>query len=122
MCFLLFICRVHGLKSGKLLKEFRGHTSFVNDAIFTADGHNILSASSDGTVKLWNIKSTECISTFKSLGGTSGIDITVNSVHALPKNTEHFVVCNRSNTVSILNMQGQVSKAFTLIGYVNYLF
>ena len=30
--------RVHGLKSGKMLKEFRGHTSYVNGAIFSADG------------------------------------------------------------------------------------
>lgn len=30
--------RVHGLKSGKMLKEMRGHSSFVNDAIFSADG------------------------------------------------------------------------------------
>ena len=28
----------------------------------------VFSASSDGTVKVWNIKSTECINTFKSLG------------------------------------------------------
>ena len=44
--------RVHGLKSGKTLKEMRGHTSFVNEAIFMADGHHIISASSDGNVKV----------------------------------------------------------------------
>ena len=43
---------MHGLKSGKTLKEFRGHISFVNDVVFTVDGHNIISASSDGTVKV----------------------------------------------------------------------
>lgn len=40
------------MKSGKTLKEFRGHTSFVNKAIFSADGHQIISASSDGNVKV----------------------------------------------------------------------
>lgn len=44
--------RIHGLKSGKLLKEFRGHTSYVNDAIFTNDGSRVISASSDCTVKV----------------------------------------------------------------------
>ena len=48
--FLIF--RIHGLKSGKMIKEFRGHTSFVNAAIFTQDGHNVVSCSSDGTVKV----------------------------------------------------------------------
>ena len=50
---LLFTHRVHGLKSGKTLKEFTGHTSFVNYAIFLPDSHSMLSASSDGSVKVF---------------------------------------------------------------------
>ena len=105
--------RIHGLKSGKTLKEFRGHTSFVNEAQFTADGHTIISASSDGCVKVWSLKTTECLSTFKPALGSSASEITVNSIHLLPRNTEQFVVCNRTNTVSIMNMQGQIVKSFS---------
>ena len=35
------LARVHGLKSGRLLKEFRGHTSYVNAAIYSADGAQV---------------------------------------------------------------------------------
>ncbi|XKL60753.1 hypothetical protein PGB90_007810 [Kerria lacca] len=102
--------RIHGLKSGKTLKEFRGHSSFVNDAVFSVDGHIILSASSDGTVKVWNLKSTECLHTFKALGAG---DVPVNSIHPLPKNPEHFIACNKTNTVIIMNMQGQIVRSFS---------
>lgn len=47
-----FILRIHELRSGKTLKELNGHSSFVNDASFTEDGLHIISASSDGTVKV----------------------------------------------------------------------
>lgn len=30
--------RVHGLRSGKMMKEFRGHRSYVNCAIYSLDG------------------------------------------------------------------------------------
>ena len=34
--------RIHGLKSGKTLKEFRGHSSYVNCVTFSPDGHQVL--------------------------------------------------------------------------------
>ena len=39
---VLCLWRIHGLKSGKTLKEFRGHTSFVNNSEFAADGHHVI--------------------------------------------------------------------------------
>lgn len=44
--------RIHGLKSGKMLKEFRGHSSFINSVMYSYDNTRVLSASSDGTVKV----------------------------------------------------------------------
>ena len=35
------LVRVHGIKSGRLLKEFRGHTSYVNSAVYSADGAQV---------------------------------------------------------------------------------
>ena len=105
--------RIHGLKSGKTLKEFRGHSSYVNSATFTIDGHNIISGSSDGNVKIWNTKTTECLNTFKSLGSSAaGGDIHVNSVHISPKNPDQIVVCNRTNNIAIVNMAGQIVRSF----------
>lgn len=57
--------RVHGLKSGKMLKEFLGHTSYANDAIYSPDGSQIVSAASDGTVRVWEAKSCEQLRAFK---------------------------------------------------------
>jgi WD40 repeat-containing protein SMU1 len=47
--------RVHGLQSGRMLKEFRGHKSFVNGAVYSHDGSKVLSCSSDGSVKVVRI-------------------------------------------------------------------
>lgn len=57
--------RVHGLRSGKALKEFRGHKSYVNSAIYSLDGAQVYSASSDGLVMVWDAKTCECLQRIK---------------------------------------------------------
>lgn len=108
-----FSVRIHGLRSGKMLKEFRGHSSFVNALTYSADGHHIITGGSDGSVKIWNAKSSECLNSYKStaMAGSSTIEIAVNAIHLMPKTPEHFLVCTRSNTLSIMNMSGQVREA-----------
>ncbi|KAI3881335.1 hypothetical protein MKW92_034824 [Papaver armeniacum] len=105
--------RIHGLKSGKLLKEFRGHTSYVNDAIFTSDGARVITASSDCTVKVWDMKTTECLQTFKPPPPLRGGDASVNSVHLFPKNTDQVLVCNKTSSIYLMTLQGQVVKSFS---------
>jgi WD40 repeat-containing protein SMU1 len=103
--------RMHGLKSGKTIKMFRGHTSYVNDCLFTPEGGRILSASSDGCVKVWDVKTTDCLQTIKPGGMLK--DVTVQSVFMLPKNIEHIVVCTKSSNAQIITIKGQVVKTFT---------
>jgi WD40 repeat protein len=40
------------MKSGKVLKELRGHLSYVTDVKYTDDCHHCVSCCADGTVKV----------------------------------------------------------------------
>ncbi|TKR63459.1 hypothetical protein L596_027289 [Steinernema carpocapsae] len=102
--------RIHGVKSGKCLKEMRGHSSFVKDARYTEDGTQVVSGSADGTVKVWSVKTSDCLNTFRISGETS-----VVNVIPLPKVTfgDQVVVVNRSSTVYVINIQGQIVRTLT---------
>ena len=56
------IVHVLGMKSGRILKELRGHSSYVNCAIWL-DDFTVLTGSHDGSVKIWDLVKIECIAT-----------------------------------------------------------
>jgi len=53
--------RIHGIKSGRMLKEFRGHESFVSSAMFSQDENSILTASADCSICIWDANTSDCI-------------------------------------------------------------
>lgn len=107
------LVKVHGLKSGRTLKEFRGHTSFVNHVSYTSDGERALSASSDGTMRVWNIKTTDCLFTFRLPASNASEEPAVHTVLPMPRNVDQLLVCGRQSSVHIISDKGQVVRTFS---------
>jgi len=53
--------KIFGLKSRRILKEFDGHDAFVNQAMYVNHGVSVISCASDGCIKIWDTKTTDCI-------------------------------------------------------------
>ena len=41
--------------AGTLVRSFRGHTGYIHDMAFSPDGRLLVSASHDGTAKVWDL-------------------------------------------------------------------
>ncbi len=50
---------------GKLVKSLRGHASWVRSAVFSPDGHSVLSGGHDAEAKLWSIAGYEEVRVFQ---------------------------------------------------------
>jgi WD40 repeat protein len=46
--------------------SLRGHEGQIRSVAFTPDNQNLASASNDGTIKLWDLKTGTCIRTLRS--------------------------------------------------------
>jgi WD40 repeat-containing protein SMU1 len=145
------LARVHGLKSGKILKEFRlisiplfplltslwdrGHTSIVNAALYTKDNSNIVTGSSDGTVRLWDARTTECLFNFRScyspflcflfasycfltrpslsagsLSTTLGREFSIHTIQLIPNNADLLFIGVKAPQAFITTTNGQVRE------------
>lgn len=111
--------RIHGLKAGKTLKEFRGHLTFVNCAVYLPDNTRILTGSADGKVKVWDAKTQECVLTF-----TPPVSPHLQAVQCLPSvmavipaprnvGMDLFYVCTKSDSISLMTYSGKTIKTWT---------
>lgn len=47
-----------------------------------------------------------------------GGDASVNSVHLSPKNPDHVIVCNKTSSIYLMTLQGQVGFPFLINSHV----
>lgn len=97
------LVRVHGLRSGALLKEFRGHSAYIVDVVLLDAESALLSAAADGTVRLWDVPSSTLRAKFAPRG-----DLSINSISQNLSNLEHFLVCTKSCELIVVTRNGEL--------------
>ncbi|CAI9302117.1 unnamed protein product [Lactuca saligna] len=115
--------KVWRIRNGQCLRRLENaHSQGVTSVVFSRDGSQLLSTSFDGTARIHGIKNgkllkefvtTDCLQTFKPPPPLRGGDASVNSVHLSPKNPDHVIVCNKTSSIYLMTLQGQVVKSFS---------
>ena len=71
------------LQGGEPVTLLQGHTDLIETVTFSSDSQTLASSSRDGTIKLWDIKTSQCIKSFfidKPYKGMNITEVTLNSV------------------------------------------
>ncbi|KAL1242386.1 WD40 repeat-containing protein [Trichinella spiralis] len=102
----------------------KAHQEGVTSVQFSRDSSQVLSSSydytikihgirSDGSIKFWNTRSTECVNNIRRMGGVLPDNVSITSLALMPRNPEHILVCTKSPSIFIINMQGQTVRSYS---------
>ena len=100
------------MNSGKTLKVFRGHTTFVNSACLINNGSAVVTGGSDATVRVWDAKTAQCTANFQLPAEADRLsNAAVEQVLTLP-DAGRVLVVNRSATMHVVAADGSVLRKF----------
>lgn len=61
------VARIFDMKSGKLIKELKGHTGEVSGAAFLPDGKRALTGGADRSLRVWDVESAKELRAFENV-------------------------------------------------------
>ncbi len=103
-CLLFFLLPLIGFAQKPELVVPIGHSAGINSVAFSPDEQRILTGSSDGTVKLWDLKGHELQSFRMSVGG-------INSVSFSPDG-QRILAGGAGENAKLWNLEGQELQPF----------
>jgi WD40 repeat protein len=93
---------LRNINTGKILRNFKGHTDEVWSVTITPNGKYIVSGSFDNTIKLWDIYTGKLIRSFEEQTDD------VNSVAISPNGK--YIVSGCCKTIKLWNLEAKVDK------------
>jgi len=89
---------VWDIESGEEIQTFEGHTDPVEAVAVTPDGKHAISGSDDNTIRVWDIKTGQTISSFSGDGPLLAL--------AISPDGDTIVAGDASGRVHFLRLQG----------------
>jgi WD40 repeat-containing protein SMU1 len=113
--------KLQGLISGRALREFRGHKAQCTVAKFCKEDKLVISASTDGEVRIWDSATAECITRFQSTPAAQAQSYLAGVVDLLLVNPlqRHQTGSNRGDSVIIISRDFYL-REFLLTGKLVY--
>jgi len=88
---------------GPLIRTLLGHTGWVNHVALTADGGRAVSASSDNSLRVWDVASGRCLHTLEGHTGlVRHVALTADGGRAVSASDDHSIIVWDLNTFKIL--------------------
>merc|ERR1719272_2724786 len=112
-------CRLYSLRTRQALKDYQGHESYINMAVYSHDYLLVLTACSDGFVRVFDARTSELQDKFAppppahlnvALQLAVLALIWAPKTRALPAST---FVLSKSNTIHQMSLDGKVMTSFT---------
>ncbi|XP_003372096.1 WD40 repeat-containing protein SMU1 [Trichinella spiralis] len=135
---LKYQAQVWKVSLGQCIRRLeKAHQEGVTSVQFSRDSSQVLSSSYDYTIKLTDLLtvfaacvecdlqilnileytesgvSTECVNNIRRMGGVLPDNVSITSLALMPRNPEHILVCTKSPSIFIINMQGQTVRSYS---------
>lgn len=110
--WLRFMDRPKFIERVACIATLHGHTDTVNAVSVSADGHRAISASSDGTIRVWDLQNTRCVHVLKEhTASVTTVDLNINGSRALSggeDQTLRFWDIDNGSCLSVFKNAGSV--------------